>query len=79
LRDFPISRKSSYNVFDRIARRDRWRSPVRRANKLPDQIARLIVSCKMITAQGGPQDPRLFISKARPLRRSAFNHARLSA
>jgi len=51
-RDFGISRKTGYKIFDRYrdqgleALTDRSRRPVRYANQLPDQVERLIVDLK---------------------------------
>ena len=51
-REFGISRKTGYKIFNRYkdegleALSDRSRRPVRYANQLPDQIERLIVTCK---------------------------------
>ena len=51
-RDFGISRKTGYKIFNRYrdqgldALADRSRRPVRYANQLPDQIERLIVDLK---------------------------------
>jgi transposase len=51
-RDFGISRKTGYKIFDRYkahgleARSDRSRRPVRYANQLPAQIETLIVRLK---------------------------------
>lgn len=51
-RDFGISRKTGYKIFNRYkdegleALCDRSRRPVRYANQLPDQVERLIVECK---------------------------------
>jgi len=51
-RDFGISRKTGYKIFNRYKQEglealcDRSRRPVRYANQLPDQIARLIVETK---------------------------------
>ena len=51
-RDFGISRKTGYKIFNRYkdegleALTDRSRRPVRYANQLPEQIERLIVSFK---------------------------------
>jgi transposase len=51
-REFGISRKTGYKIFGRYkehgieALTDRSRRPVRYANQLPDQIERMIVSCK---------------------------------
>ena len=51
-REFGISRKTGYKIFDRYkdqgldALSDRSRRPVRYANQLPDQIERLIVDLK---------------------------------
>jgi transposase len=51
-REFGISRKTGYKLFNRyredgpVALCDRSRRPVRYANQLPDQVERLIVSCK---------------------------------
>src|SRR3546814_20984926 len=55
-RSFGISRKTGYKIFNRykeigpVALSDRSRRPVRYANQLPEQIARLIVEAK----QGNP-------------------------
>lgn len=51
-RDFGISRKTGYKIFNRYkaqglqALSDRSRRPVRYANQLPEQIESLIVTCK---------------------------------
>jgi len=51
-RDFGISRKTGYKIFNRYkddgldALADRSRRPVRYANQLPDQLERLIVDLK---------------------------------
>jgi transposase len=51
-REFGISRKTGYKIFDRYKRQglealsDRSRRPVRYANQLPDQIETLIVQLK---------------------------------
>ena len=51
-RDFGISRKTGYKIFDRYeehgmaALTDRSRRPVRYANQLPQQIESLIISLK---------------------------------
>ena len=51
-REFGISRKTGYKIFNRYkdegleALADRSRRPVRYANQLPDQLERLIVTCK---------------------------------
>ena len=51
-REFGISRKTGYKIFDRYkehgleALTDRSRRPVRYANQLPEQIERLILRCK---------------------------------
>jgi transposase InsO family protein len=51
-REFGISRKTGYKIFDRYkehgleALSDRSRRPVRYANQLPDQIESLILACK---------------------------------
>ena len=51
-RDFGISRKTGYKIFNRYrdqgleALTDRSRRPVRYANRLPDQVERLIVDLK---------------------------------
>ena len=51
-RDFGISRKTGYKIFNRYrdqgleALTDRSRRPVRHANQLPDQVERLIVDLK---------------------------------
>jgi len=51
-REFGISRKTGYKLFDRynqdgpVALADRSRRPVRYANQLPTQVEQLIVKCK---------------------------------
>lgn len=51
-REFGISRKTGYKIFDRyqqdgpVALSDRSRRPVRYANQLPDQVERLVVTTK---------------------------------
>lgn len=51
-RDFGISRKTGYKIFNRYkdegleALTDRSRRPVRYANKLPDPVEAMIVRCK---------------------------------
>jgi transposase InsO family protein len=51
-RDFGISRTTGYKIFERykedgpVALCDRSRRPVRYANQLPEQIVKLVVSCK---------------------------------
>jgi len=51
-REFGISRKTGYKIFDRykedgpVALSDRSRRPVRYANQLPEQVERLLVSTK---------------------------------
>jgi transposase len=51
-REFGISRKTGYEIFGRYKEHglealcDRSRWPVRYANQLPDQIERMILSCK---------------------------------
>jgi transposase InsO family protein len=51
-REFGISRKTGYKIFDRykedgpVALSDRSRRPVRYANQLPEQVERLVVSSK---------------------------------
>src|SRR5215469_6662472 len=64
-RDFGISRKTGYKIFDRYkehgltALSDRSRRPVRYANQLPHQLEGLIVRLKARKAAlGCPQDPR---------------------
>jgi transposase-like protein len=64
-REFGISRKTGYKIFDRYkahgleALSDRSRRPVRYANQLPAQIEALIVDLKRDKPHWGrPQDPR---------------------
>ena len=64
-REFGISRKTGYKIFDRYkehgleALSDRSRRPVRYANQLPEQIESLIVRLKAREAAlGRAQDPR---------------------
>lgn len=57
-RDFGISRKTGYKIFDRYkeqgleALTDRSRRPVRYANQLPTQIETMIVTCKRLGGRG---------------------------
>ena len=63
-RDFGISRKTGYKIFDRYkehgleALSDRSRRPVRYANQLPQQLEGLIVRLKAEKPLGRPQAPR---------------------
>jgi len=51
-REFGISRTTGYKIFERykedgpVALSDRSRRPIRYANQLPEQIVKLVVSCK---------------------------------
>jgi transposase len=62
-REFGISRKTGYKIFDRYkecgleALNDRSRRPVHYANQLPVQIESLIVSLKNKKPTWGAQDP----------------------
>src|SRR6266568_5755860 len=68
-REFGISRKTGYKIFDRykqqglVALSDRSRRPVRYANQLPPQLESLIVRLKSekphwtARVAGRPQDP----------------------
>jgi transposase len=64
-RDFGVSRKTGYKIFDRYkehglaALSDRSRRPVRYANQLPQQIESLIVAFKGREAALGPFGTRL--------------------
>ena len=59
-REFGISRKTGYKIFDRYkdhglqALSDRSRRPVRYANQLPPQIESLITACKREKPHGAP-------------------------
>ncbi len=63
-REFGISRKTGYKIFDRYkhhgleALSDRSRRSVRYANQLPPQIEQLIVGCKREKALARSQSPR---------------------
>jgi transposase InsO family protein len=63
-REFGISRKTGYKIFDRYkahgleALTDRSRRPVRYANQLPEQIERLILRCKREKAHWGARKIR---------------------
>src|ERR1700692_3209425 len=63
-REFGISRKCGYKIFDRYkehgleALSDRSRRPVRYANKLPAQIEPLIVQLKVEKPHGGARKIR---------------------
>jgi transposase InsO family protein len=63
-RDFGISRKTGYKIFNRYrdqgleALTDRSRRPVRYANQLPDQVERLIVDLKRDKPHGGARKIR---------------------
>ncbi len=70
-RDFGISRKTGYKIFNRYRDQglevltDRSRRPVRYANQLPDQVERLIVDLKREQAAlGRAQNPRTARSQA---------------
>ena len=63
-RDFGVSRKTGYKIFDRykehglVALSDRSRRPVRYANQLPQQLESLIVRLKTEKPHWGrAQDP----------------------
>jgi transposase len=68
-REFGISRKTGYNIFNRYkddgleALSDRSRRPVRYANQLPDQIERLIVTCKREKRDHHGRDARSRLQK----------------
>ena len=71
-REFGISRKTGYKIFDRYkehgleALSDRSRRPVRYANQLPQQLETLITEFKAEKAAlGGTQDPRAAGTTAR--------------
>jgi transposase len=59
-RDFGVSRKTGYKIFDRYkehglsALSDRSRRPVRYANQLPQQVESLICAEKKSPAEVGP-------------------------
>ena len=63
-RDFGVSRKIGYKIFDRYkehglaALSDRSRRPVRYANQLPQPIESLIVRLKAENVLGCMQNPR---------------------
>ncbi|VFU09815.1 transposase (fragment) [Methylocella tundrae] len=62
-REFGISRKTGYKIFDRYkeqgleALSDRSRRPVRYANQLPPPIESLIVNCKVNCKREEPLSP----------------------
>jgi hypothetical protein len=77
-REFGVSRKTGYKIFDRYkehgreALTDRSRRPVRTANRLPRQIESLIVRLKAEKRHGGgSQDPRVLGQAARWGRQSS--------
>ena len=86
-REFGISRKTGYKIFDRYkehgleALSDRSRRPVRYANQLPSQVESLIVSLKRQATLGRAQDQGAPPAPAR-LRsapaRSGFRAARVN-
>jgi transposase len=63
-REFSISRKTGYKIFERYrdhgleALTDRSRRAVRYANQLPQQLETLIVRLKRDKPHWGAQDPR---------------------
>jgi transposase len=69
-RDFGISRKTGYKIFNRYkadglgALTDRSRGPVRYANQLPEPVEAMIVRCKQEKPHWGAQDPRTSRSPA---------------
>ena len=71
-REFGISRKTGYKIFDRYRKHglealsDRSRRPIRYANQLPQQVETLIVRLKSEKPElGRPQDPRTVGAPAR--------------
>ena len=66
-REFGISRKTGYKIFDRYkdhgleALSDRSRRPVRYANQLPAQIESLITTAKQEKPHWGAQDRELLL------------------
>lgn len=79
-RDFGISRKTGYKIWNRYQRDgmealcDRSRRPVRYANQLPEQVERLIVSTRKEEPHwGGAQDPGGVGQEA--VRRCAYSRA----
>ncbi len=77
-REFGISRKTGYKIFDRYkeygleALSDRSRRPVRYANQLPQQLETLIVPAEeREAALGRPQDPRTAGASARRRRQGS--------
>ncbi len=71
-RDFGISRKTGYKIFNRYeaegidALTDRSRRPVRYANQLPEQIERLIVSMKTDKPHWGARKIRELLVRKLP-------------
>jgi transposase len=73
-RDFGISRKTGYKIFDRYkehglaALNDRSRRPVRYANQLPQQIESLIVRLKSEKPHWGARKIRELLPRAPSMR-----------
>src|SRR5215207_6023566 len=71
-REFGISRKSGYKIFDRYkehgleALTDRSRRPVRSANQLPGPIESLIVTCKQDKPHWGARKIRELLVRRSP-------------
>src|SRR6476619_5209174 len=71
-REFGISRKTGYKIFDRYkehgleALSDRSRRPVRYANQLPSQIETLIVAFKREKPHWGARKLRELLVRRRP-------------
>jgi transposase InsO family protein len=68
-REFGISRTTGYKIFERykedgpVALSDRSRRPIRYANQLPEQIVKLVVSCKREKPHWGAQIRELLVRR----------------
>ena len=77
-REFGISRKTGYKIFDRYkehgleALSDRSRRPVRYANQIPRQVETLIVRLKSEKPHWRPQDPQAAGASARRRHQGRF-------
>lgn len=71
-REFGISRTTGYKIFERykedgpVALCDRSRRPIRYANQLPEQIAKLVVSCKREKPHWGARKIRELLLRRLP-------------
>lgn len=79
-REFGISRKTGYKIFNRYrddgleALTDRSRRPVRYANQLPEQIERMIVTAKRGKPRWGARKIRELLVRKAGRRRTHSGH-----